>query len=327
VITQLGKFAEKAGSQLDPLEFYHHVQLTFHDVESEYYDRLHEDMYVYLVDIFARLFSIITSGSNGLRILDIGAGTGLVETFIAQKYSCHVQRIDIIEPNALMIRKLEAKNREWNLPVYCLNSYLEEADIVDQYDVAICSSVLHHIPNLSKFISILHNLVKPSGFILTMQDPRNEACSDTIAAQRRLLYDQHEASSKVRQHFVKRFVRKAFNLVGVEEFVLRRNPVAIAVNKTLKKNKVIKNNLTMAEIWAITDIHVPGQPGGMGEGISLQQLKNCLPAYEEIDYITYNFFNQNYLNLPDSFKEIEKQLLMENDSHGFLFASLFRRQN
>jgi SAM-dependent methyltransferase len=325
---KLVDLARKAGSILPPLEFYHCVQTAFHDVESENYDDLHNEMYFYLENIFNRLFSLASKEKASLRVLDIGAGTGLVETFLAKKHSAIIERIDVVEPNARMIHKLEQKNLAWKLPIVSKNSYLENAGLNQEYDIAICSSVLHHIPDLSTFFSVLRNLVKPGGFILTMQDPRNEVLTDSVAGDRRKLFLlQHQ--NKVQKGKVDALKNTAIfvlRLAGVKRYLSKQKVLEVNVNKLLKDRKIIRNHLSIQEIWAITDIHVPGLPGSIGSGISLGQLQRWLPNFDTTAYITYNFFNTNLLDLTDIFLAMENKFLSENDGHGFLFASLFKNK-
>jgi 2-polyprenyl-3-methyl-5-hydroxy-6-metoxy-1,4-benzoquinol methylase len=327
---RLAALAHKAGSNLSPFEFYHVVQTAYHDVESEYYDDLHSEMYFYLENIFNRLFSLASKEKVCLRILDIGAGTGLVETFLAKKHSAILEQIDVVEPNARMIHKLEQKNLAWKLPIVSKNSYLENAGLNQEYDIAICSSVLHHIPDLSTFFSLLRNLVKPGGFILTMQDPRSEVLNDKVATDRRSMFLlQNQVVKKVQRSKIAALKHAAESILrsaGVNKFLSKNALLEKKVNRLLKDKKIINVHLSIQEIWAIADIHVPGLPGSIGSGISLDQLRRWLPNFEKSAYITYNFFNTNMLELNGNFLSMENKFLSEDDGHGFLFASLFRNK-
>jgi hypothetical protein len=152
--------------------------------------------------------------------------------------------------------------------------------------------------------------------------------NDSVAINRRkwfLLQHQKEVP-KEKEGIIKNSVISLLKLAGVKRYFSKQQILEINVNKLLKKRKVIFNRLSIQEIWAVTDIQVPGQPGSIGQGISLDQLKGWLPNFDQSAYTTYNFFNTNLIDLPGNFLVMENKYLSEDDRHGFLFASLFENK-
>jgi len=78
-------------------------------------------------------------------------------------------------------------------------------------------------------------------------------------------------------------------------------------------------------VWAVTDFHVPGQPGRFGAGIGLEYLTRHLDPLQVEDYFTYNFFGYAGQSLPDYLVAAENTLFQRSDRHGMLFASRWRK--
>jgi len=98
-----------------------------------------------------------------------------------------------------------------------------------------------------------------------------------------------------------------------------------ATNDVLLRKGVISRALSPLEVWAVTDFHVPGQPGGFGAGIALEYLARHLDPLQLEDYFTYDFFGSAGQPLPDRLAGAEHTLLQRSDRHGLLFASRWRK--
>jgi SAM-dependent methyltransferase len=337
-LDHLKLFIEKTGSSLTPKEFYDQVNSTFHDCESEIYDNVHKDMFVFLESIFTKLLKHIANdsakickdGSNPrkMSILDIGSGTGLVEEFLHRNRFIAVESICVVDPNKKMTKRLLAKNvKKWGFNINVKNCYLEEAGLCDSsFDLVICSSVLHHIPDLPRFFSFLEPLLSEGGYFLSMQDPRAESINDATAQKRKkeyLMLLQKQNNKRMRFEKIRNNIKI---LLPILVLLRKRGTLEYKVNTQLKRKGIIKHELTMGEIWAITDIHVPNQPGAFGGGIKQADLAAWLNKCECTRYLTYNYFDTNLMNLTPDFIEKESNLLRASDPHGFLFSSLYRKK-
>jgi SAM-dependent methyltransferase len=323
-------FIEKSGSRLPPREFYDRVNRAFHDCESENYDSIHREMFFCLDRIFLGLLSAVPpdslpfhAGPGGAEVLDIGAGTGLVEELLFRSFRGRIKTIFVVDPNAEMTRRLLKKNEAWGFRIAVKNCYLEHAAFEpNSFDLVACSSVLHHIPDLPSFFATLRPLIRRGGLLLTMQDPRAEAWSDPVAMGRR---SEHRQISEKQKPTVPKFRAVAKRLLPFIAAWRRRGTLEGKVNALLLKDGTFLRPLAMEEIWAITDIHVPDQPGQIGTGIARSALNAWLEGFEPIEYLTYNYFDGNLLQLEHGFARAEASFLASRDMHGFQFASLFRK--
>jgi len=141
---------------------------------KEFYSDLHfpgkytaEDLNFYLnegVDLNIYLRQINKVMSNGLKVLDVGCGTGLVSNTFATLYpNSHFTGIDFsnsIDYAKKTARENKIKNTKWIKEDF-LKLKLEE-----KYDVVICCGVLHHMPQYEKALEKLKRCLKPNGTLL-----------------------------------------------------------------------------------------------------------------------------------------------------------------
>ena len=95
----------------------------------------------------------------GLRVLEIGCGTGLFTDMLART-GCHITAVDISA-------ELIAKARARGLPedrVRFLEKSFEDCDSEGPFDAVVGSSVLHHL-DIEPALARIYNLLKPGGRI------------------------------------------------------------------------------------------------------------------------------------------------------------------
>ena len=99
---------------------------------------------------------------NGIKILDIGCGGGLLAEEFAKQGSI-VTGVDASE-NAIKTAKDHAQQNK--LDISYLVGKAEKLPIDDSYDVVSCTDVFEHVENLEKCISEISRVLKPSGILL-----------------------------------------------------------------------------------------------------------------------------------------------------------------
>ena len=101
---------------------------------------------------------------NGLKILDLGCGGGLVSEGIA-KLGANVTAIDFIEDNIKIAKQHAIEN---NLKINYLLKDFEKYKIDSKFDVVVIFEVLEHLNDWESFLSkILLNLKKNSIIIIS----------------------------------------------------------------------------------------------------------------------------------------------------------------
>ena len=96
---------------------------------------------------------------NGLRILDVGCGGGILCEPLS-RLGADVTGIDTNE-KAIKVAKEHAKIK--NLKINYINAELSQVEKCS-FDIITCMEVLEHVENVNQIISISNNILKKNGF-------------------------------------------------------------------------------------------------------------------------------------------------------------------
>ena len=100
---------------------------------------------------------------NGLKILDIGCGGGLISEPMT-RLGAEVTGIDASAKN-IEIAKLHAKKN--NLKINYLNSEPEKLNLKNEFDIILNLEVVEHVENLNLYLESCQKLLKPKGLMFT----------------------------------------------------------------------------------------------------------------------------------------------------------------
>ncbi len=95
------------------------------------------------------------------KILDVGAGTGLLGYFISAK----VKEITALDSSASMLTELQSKVSQFDCPVSIVKSSLEEYGCQECFDGIISSMTMHHIEDIGALFHKLYGMLQKKGFI------------------------------------------------------------------------------------------------------------------------------------------------------------------
>lgn len=310
------------GGSGTPEAFFYEVSDAYHTVEAPLYDSLHKGMFVGGEPMWERLLSRVQG--DGLAVVDIGAGTGLVGQMLAKYGAARVESLTIVEPNAAMLREARRRAREWPFRSECIQAGIESCRGRD-FDVVTVSSVLHHVPDLAGFCSKLAGMVRAGGCLLQMQDPVATRNADEVLAERRsdAAARRGASASTISWRTGRRAIARVARMLGFR----RRDPLAHSVNSILLGKGCIRRPMPIEVIWAVTDFHVPEQPFGIGAGISADELTRHLAPLERVDVFTYEFHGLPWTGLTMEEQELERRWWAEGDIHGAVFGSAWLRRS
>jgi len=146
---------------------------------KQFYSNLHfpgryswEDLKFYeeqgIYNIYLREIDAVMS--NGLDVLDVGCGTGLVSNLFADKYKnskfTAVDFSDSIDYASSFAKANKINNVRW------VKKDFLQFNTEKKYDVIICCGVLHHIPQYEEALAKIKHLLKPNGkLILAVYNP------------------------------------------------------------------------------------------------------------------------------------------------------------
>lgn len=304
------------GVRVPAVEFHRAVNLLFHAAESKEYDSFHDAMWQSLPAQIERLVQdVLDNGAlpdRRLRVLDIGCGTGLASELLLRSSAGHrISHISMCDTSPEMIELARKRAIGWSVTTELLNCGVEEMPM-QQFDLVITSSVLHHIPDLSGFLRCVVALQADGGAFVHLQDPNGDYLGAADHAQRLIRLRRAQLPRRVWRRFLFVFARP-------ERYVA-------AVNEALMSRGIVSTPLTDAELWSVTDIHCGGLPYSLGKGISIAQMTNALPEYRLIRRRSYGFFGVLESELPRRFRKEEIALRERGVLDGHLVSASWARQ-
>lgn len=299
----LGAIMQRHGVRCTPSQFQAAVNVTFHEFESEVYDREHADMWLSLpreFDRLARDCAAEIAQHGRLNLLDIGCGTGLAtDCLLKSPLGNRIENIDLLDTSRGMLRQATKRAQRWNRPFRIYEGLVDVLPKRERYSLIVSSSVLHHVPDLRAFLHTVRSLQGDGGIYIHLQDPNGDYANDAEFKQRVAQVARRRYLLDVKQRFSRRVAsRICRGLVRTQD-----GGYCAKTNRELLNAGIIATPLSVAEIYSITDIHVQD-----GTGVSLRQMKEWMPTYALVSTRSYAFFGMLWSNLPSSLKREENRL-------------------
>jgi 2-polyprenyl-3-methyl-5-hydroxy-6-metoxy-1,4-benzoquinol methylase len=313
----------RRGARCSPEEFHSAVNITFHRLESEHYDALHRDMWESLprqVTLLAQ-DCLLAGAPERIRMLDIGCGTGLAtDLLLRSELGPRIEEVDLLDTSTAMLARAELRRRQWGKPGEAMEGVVESLAGRKSYNLIITCSVLHHVPDLESFlsgVSALQSDLPGQALFLHLQDPNGDSLHDPQRQERAAQIERTKLPEWIARLSPRRVLGRVVREIRGEQgqdYVSR-------TNRELVKAGVVSAPLTTGEIFAITDVHVPGG------GISLERMKAWLPEYDVVARRSYGFFGILQSSLSPGLQEVEEQLIQHGALNGAYLAAAWRRRN
>ncbi len=96
-----------------------------------------------------------------MKLMDFGAGTGLLSYFIAP----HVDTIVAVDNSPSMLEKFREKSSEFACKTEVLEVDLSTTDIEHNFDGIISSMTIHHLQETKKLFERFYDMLEVDGFI------------------------------------------------------------------------------------------------------------------------------------------------------------------
>lgn len=101
--------------------------------------------------------------ASGLRVLDVGCGTGRHAIRLAEAGACVVGYDPT--PEMLSVAKQKATDRELDVTLHC-GDLERVSDAGSDFDLVLCCLVLSHVEDLARALQILGDRLKPGGRLI-----------------------------------------------------------------------------------------------------------------------------------------------------------------
>lgn len=323
VYETLRPLMKRCGATCSPEELYWAVNKAYHAAESKRYDAIHSDMYEEEEKVWKELLEMLPTVPETLMFLDIGCGTGLVGHFVSTICPHRVGAMHLLDPSREMLDVVREKAQGWPF-----ETVLHRGDILSLpkdllFNVVTINSVLHHVVDLAPFLARVESLLQPGGLLLTAQDPRQGAENDSICRQ-------HKATVNERREQRLSLLRKLRRLIAppIKKMlkIERHDALTQETNWPLLEAGIITKGMDNKSIWAITDFHVPNQPGNLGQGLDAEKMVSLMPSMKFLETLTYHYHDVSWSSLTEEEQQQEKQWWKAGDMHGAEMALVWQKR-
>ncbi|RUM67655.1 MAG: class I SAM-dependent methyltransferase [Sulfurovum sp.] len=99
--------------------------------------------------------------SSSMKVMDFGAGTGLLSYFIAP----HVDTIVAVDNSPSMLEKFKEKSVDFASKTEVLELDLSQKDIEQKFDGVISSMTVHHLKDTKALFEKFYKMLNKDGFI------------------------------------------------------------------------------------------------------------------------------------------------------------------
>jgi SAM-dependent methyltransferase len=302
----------QSGAGCSAEEFHAAVSVTFHQFESETYDEGQRDMW----ESLPLQFNLLVDDSlrscpdfvQSISVLDVGCGTGLAsDCLLRSPLGGRIREIDLLDTSSAMLDRARRRAAHWGIPVACHEGILETLPGEKRYDLIVTCSVLHHVPDLAAFLRSVRGRQAAGGLFLHLQDPNGDFLEDPDL-RRRIA----EVSPRRFPEWAGRLApRRVLGRVYRELTGRQGTDCVSKTNRELLRKGVIRTPLTVAQVYAITDIHVQD-----GQGISIAQMCRWLPDYDLASRRSYAFFGVLRSTLSMRLRASEDELVAQRAPNG-----------
>jgi len=233
------------------------INRAYHEEEAAVYDESHPEIFERERATWKHLASFLPKHTSGIRILDIGSGTGFVLETLANYLGAHDTFIlSDISPG--MLEKAKRKFATYAIPhIEFVLTDAEHLPFAKEYfDVVTMNSVLHHIPDTPKFLQEVKRVLKPGGLCIIAHEPNRKFFLNPFL--RLMMWCLHKYLG---------FCARLKKLGGIRRSATLSHEVYKTIyartNARLQKDGLIASNLSGEDIQSYVDIHSPTARGSI----------------------------------------------------------------
>lgn len=136
----------------------------YHKKNSDFFKIISENNLTYFYILPIILLAIKLLGQKRtIHGLDVGCGVGTLAFFLASK-GVKMEAYDISSDAIKICKRYKSFSRIKNIQFYCKN--VESLSVRNKFDLIVCTEVIEHLQNESKFINKLNSICSKKGYLI-----------------------------------------------------------------------------------------------------------------------------------------------------------------
>lgn len=250
------------------------INRLYHEEEASLYDHAHPEIFERERKTWETLGAYLPAHSGGIRVLDVGSGTGFVPDAL-RAFLTGRDTVTLLDVSPRMLEQAKAKLSGREPHFSFVVSQEEKFPFPDAaFDAITLNSVLHHIPNTAVLFDEMRRVLKPGGVLMIAHEP-NQLFFKNIFLRSVIWVLQKYAGLRVR-------IARVFFSRQKQPPASPYADVYARVNEHLTSLGRIRENLSSEEIQKYVDVHSPtaGVRVDAAKGFTIRGLsQRYLPGY------------------------------------------------
>lgn len=331
-VARLETLMQRVGASMSCEEFVRAVSTAYYEVEApRHATEIHE--YFHRSGAYEHFKRALTTASQllprPLAILDIGCGAGYDLGVIREVFPRHdVERVVGFDISADMMARAWASADGY--PCRMILGSLGDALAHGPFHLVVTHAMVHHIPNLAHFFTMIDRALVPGGIYLMGHEPNRRHWENLD----RMPLVRHLHAAEKRRRMVRkvfqpsRYINKLGRLLGI----LEDQSTEAKVNRILRDRCGIGGELTTKELHRLIDIHVPDRlPGDFRigfDGFDWDELgSTMLTSFQLTSLVTYGYTleSPSPKYWPKDWKRWDAELAKKHPLNGICFTALWRK--
>ena len=152
--------------------------IKLHRIEAAHYEQLHPEEFNWFEQrhIQRDLMSMCAKLASGIRVLDIGCGTGNI-TLKLLALGCEVHGVDVSSDMLEVLKTKVAERYKNQLKLSCENidDFLSRSSL--KFHLVTVSSALHHFPDYTRVLKQVFGFIETGGYLYIVHEPTQYALS------------------------------------------------------------------------------------------------------------------------------------------------------
>jgi len=271
------------------------INELFHDIEQADYDDKHADIFVDEKERWERFGeNFLKHNENAITVLDIGSGTGFVPMNLAQ----YLKKKDTficsdISENILNVCRDKMSREKFDCTfVFQKTNGLDLNLPKESINFVTMNSVLHHVPDINRFLEGINKTLKKGGKIIIGHEPNRLFLDNKFLWKNSrffyfLTHPKNITIDAAKKIGFFSLIRKLY--LGLVKKDGKHEAMIKKINDQLIYEKMINSPLTAEEIFELIDIHSPTAGGThKSKGIDIKEIASEFDNLEIESLETYD---------------------------------------
>ncbi len=240
-------------------EFVEKINLIYHDLEAENYDKSHPEILRFEIPRWKRILAAAKiKKKQKMNVLDVGTGTGFCAYQVLSKFpDAKMRCVDISEKMLMAARKKLINNFPRSELYFEISSADQFEFQPETFDLVTMNSVLHHLPKPIEVFQKAFKSLVTGGLIILGHEPNLRFYSNSSLLR---LTERMQNARGIWSKYCRpsRYIRKALEICKIAPRSQNKSLASDVFSELIRKRIINeKDHFKISWIGALVDLHIP----------------------------------------------------------------------